>query len=386
VSENRNIPPTLADVRDRPLLRGLVVACQAAGILLTWQLWQVRSGESSPPNLPIFNLAVLDWLQVPFGEVLLLTLMVALIWPRIGAMAHGAILAVAICLDQLRIQPEFVSLAILLAGTLPRRGLLLLARCHLISLWFWAGLHKLLSPEYLQTTGPDLVLGLLPSATDRQAIILGAGTAVVELSLGLAAAYPATRRGVPLVAALLHGVVFLTLVARGWNSAVWPWNLALAVAGYGFFHGWDEPLWAWNSATAPLIESSIASRRSISSSSPVRQRIWQSVAIALMIYPVLFYLNLCDGYLAWCVYSSNVPEAVIYDSQSPEGERLFDRAYTPLNVPFSPAVRLCEQYFHRVGQIDDRLEIDDPRPFSRWRGCDKRMLVFTEEGPVEVHQ
>lgn len=386
MSEYRTIPPTLADVRDRPLLRGLVAACQATSVLLTWRLWQVRVGDEAPPNLPIFDLALLDRLQVPFGEALLLTLVVAIIWPRIGAIAHGVVLAMAICLDQLRIQPEFISLAILLAGTLPRSGPLLLARCHLIALWFWAGLHKLLSQEYLQTTGPDLVLGLLPGATARQAMMLGVGTAIVELSLGLAAVYPATRRGIPLVAALLHGIVLLTLVARGWNTAVWPWNLALAVAGYGFFPGWNEPLWAWNTAAGPPIESSIASRRSIPSPGPMQQRIWQSVAIALLIYPGLFYLNLCDGYLAWCVYSSNVPEAVIYDSRSPEGERLFDRAFAPLNVPFSPAVRLCEQYFHRVGQIDDRLEIDDPRPFSRWRGHEKRTLVFTAEGPVDVHQ
>ena len=377
---------TLADMRDRPLLRLLIAACQATGLLLTWPLWQVRSGATTPPNLPLFDAALLDRLQVPFGESLLLTLVVALIWPRIGSVAHVALLAAAIGFDQLRIQPEFVSLAILLLGTLPRRGPLLLARCHLTALWFWAGLHKLLCPEYLQSTGPDLVQGLLSGATDRQAMILGIGTAMVELSLGLAAIFPVTRRGVPLVAAILHGIVLLTLVARGWNTAVWPWNLALAVAGYGFFHGWTGSLWSWESASTPPIESASARSAAITSSSPLCRWLWQSVAVIALSYPALFYLNLCDGYLAWCVYSSNVPEAVIYDSDSPEGERLFDRAYEPLNVPFSPATRLFKQYFRRVGQFDDRLEIDDPRPLSRWRRTGKRWLVFTDEGPVEIHR
>jgi hypothetical protein len=384
VNSDPTKPLTLADVRDRPLVRLLVTACQATGLLLTWPLWQVRSGATTPPNLPLFDAALLDRLQVPFGESLLLTLVVALIWPRIGSVAHVALLVAALGFDQLRIQPEFVSLAILLLGTLPRRGPLLLARGHLIALWFWAGLHKLLSPEYLQTTGPDLVHGLLSGATDRQAMILGIGTALVELSLGLAAVFPATRRGVPLLAAHLHGIVLLTLVARGWNTAVWPWNLALVVAGYGFFHGWTGPLWTWESAAGPPIESASARSAAIPSSSPIFRWLWQSAAVAVVAYPALFYLNLCDGYLAWCVYSSNVPDAVIYDSDSPEGERLFDRAYEPLNVPFSPATRLFEQYLRRVGRMGDRLEIDDPRPLSRWGGFGQRRLRFTSDGPVQV--
>ena len=374
MNRDRSKPLTQADVRDRPLLRLLIAACQGAGILLTWPLWQVRTGATAPPNLPLFDSALLDQLQVPCGEALLLTLVVAMIWPRIGAVAHGALLAAAIGIDQLRIQPEFISLAILLVGTLPRRGPLLLARCHLVALWFWAGLHKLLSPEYWQSTGPDLMLWLLPAATDRQAMILGIGTAVFELSLGLAAMFPATRRAVPLVAAHLHGFVLLALVARGWNSAVWPWNLALAVAGFGYFQGWTEPLWRWDSAAEPPIEAGAAQRAAITATSPLDRWLWQSAAVAVLAYPALFYLNLCDGYLAWCVYSGNVPEAVIYDSDAPDGERLFDRAYEPLNVPFSPATRLFEQYFRRVGRSDDLLEIDDPRPLSRWRNQGRRWL------------
>src|SRR4029453_2749549 len=151
----------------------------------------------------------------------------AVLWPRVGLYCHAALLGAAILFDQLRIQPEFISLAILLAGTVARRVPLLLVRAHLISLWFWAGLHKLLSPEYLQATGPDLVQGLLPATNTQLAVLLGVGAALAEISLGLAAIFPATRRAVPSAAAVLHAVVLLTLIARGWNTAVWPWNLAL---------------------------------------------------------------------------------------------------------------------------------------------------------------
>lgn len=378
-------PATDGDVRDRTLVRWLVAGCQFASLLLTWPLWQVRHAASLPPNLPIFDLELLDRLQVPFGQGLLLTLVMALLWPRVGSYCHAAVLLAAILFDQMRIQPEFISLAILLAGTVARRGPLLIARAHLISLWFWAGFHKLLSPEYLQTTGPDLVQGLLPDASTRVAALMGIGAALAEMALGLAAVFPRTRRGVPLAAAALHGLVLVTLVARGWNSAVWPWNLALAAAGYGFFAGWDEPLWPASAADEQHLQSASNGQSSIPFNRPVRLWLCRVLLVAWMFYPALFYLNLCDGYLAWCVYASNVPEAMIYDADAPEGDRLFDRAYESLNVPFSPAVRLYRQHFCRRGAVDDRLEITDPRPLSRWRGRGERAWIYASEGPAEVH-
>src|SRR5688572_17005835 len=102
-------------------MRWLIVACQAASVLLTWPLWQVRRNDALPPNLPALDLALLDSLQMPCGELLLATLVIALIWPRMGAYCHAAVLAASILLDQMRIQPEFISLAILLLGTLASR-------------------------------------------------------------------------------------------------------------------------------------------------------------------------------------------------------------------------------------------------------------------------
>lgn len=368
------------DVRHRTFMRWLVVGCQAASILLTWSLWQVRTTGEAPPNLPAFDLALLDRLQVPCGELLLLTLAATLVWPRVGAIAHAAVLAASIVLDQMRIQPEFISLAILLLGTLASPGLLLAARGHLVSLWFWAGLHKLASPEYIHVTGPDLVLGLFPAASPRTAMLLGITVAVAELALGLAAMFPVARRGVAEAAAALHGMVLLLLVARGWNTAVWPWNLALAAAGFGFFAGWQGSLWPTCCTNAP------ASPPPDAAIQPSRTWLARVLLTAWMLYPALFYLNACDGYLAWCVYASNVPDAVVYDADAPDGERLFDRAYESLNVPFSPAVRIYEQHFRCRGQIDDRMEIDDPRPLSRWRGRGKRVWILTGDGPAEIHR
>ena len=346
-------------------MRALVAACQAASIVLTWPLWQSRRASSGLPNLPIFDAAIFEHLAIPMGELLLASLAAAMIWPRIGAAAHVALLLAAIALDQQRIQPEFISLAILLAGTMPQKGPQLVARCHLISLWLFAGIHKLLSSAYLLETGPDLAHGLLANINDRQAFMVGLAMAVAELTLGIISIHPLSRRWTPLMAAGLHGGILLALVLRGWNTAVWPWNLALAIAGYVWFSDWPDPLW---------LPSRTAGQ------SPARG--WQVAAGLVLCYPVLFYANLCDGYLAWCVYSANVPEAVVFDAQSPEGERLFYRAYRPLNVPFSPAVRLYESHFQRTAQPGDVLEIDDPRPISRWRGRQRLRFVMPRTAPI----
>lgn len=342
-------PPTaFHDVDDddpRRILRWFLVLCQATSILLTWPLWQARSGVASPPNLPVAEL--LNFVQFNLGELLLVSLAVVLLWPRVGVIVHASFLTVAILLDQLRIQPEFVSLAILIAGTAGRRGPLLLARSHLISLWLFAGLHKLLSSGYLWETGPGLARGMFANLNDQQAFLLSIAMALAEVTLGVVAIFPLSRRSVPLMAAIVHGGILLSLVLQRWNTAVWPWNLALAASGLGFFAGWEGHLW-------PRAKSPDASALG-----------WKIASAALLAYPLLFYVNLCDGYLAWCVYSANVPDAVIYDEATPDGERLFDRAYEPLNVPFTPSVRLFEQYFRRTAKPGNRLEIDDPRPLSK---------------------
>jgi hypothetical protein len=213
---------------------------------------------------------------------------------------------------------------------------------------------------------------------------LGVAAAAAELALALAALAPKTRRGVPFAAAALHGLVLVMLVSRSWNSAVWPWNLALDAAGYGFFAGWHDPLWP----PLPTPDTDAGGPAGNGNSRSHALRVWlcRAALAAWLLYPGLYYFNACDGYLAWCVYAGNVPDAVIYDAQTPEGESLFDRYYAALNVPFAPATRLFEQYFRRRGRLDDRLEISDPRPLSQWRGRGQRVWIFTEAGPTEIHR
>ena len=83
------IPPRAAALRDAgnvALLRGVVIACQALTIGITWPLWQARS---EPPTLPLIPWAA-AW-RIDFGAALLASLALALwSWTALVAVPMAA--------------------------------------------------------------------------------------------------------------------------------------------------------------------------------------------------------------------------------------------------------------------------------------------------------
>ena len=363
---------------------------QALAIGLTWHLWQVRTAAGDAPNLPLLNSAWVDRLQFSFGWPLLLSLVAAVACPSVGVALHCGLLLLAIVMDQMRIQPEFVSVAILLVGTLPGSGRKLLARWHLIALWFWAGLHKLLSTGYLFDSGPRMWMDTLGDMPSKLAIGLAIAAAVYELILGILAVLPSARRYVPWLAAVLHLGILISLLVQRWNPAVWPWNLAVIAAAVSLF----------GKETGDKKQETVAS--------PMwKEWSWRAAAAIMLHYPGLYYLGLADAYLSWCVYSSNLPQANLHAAladyrvddaihagrplnpaklsevlETTVGEELAFKHYAAINVPFSPAPRLYAQYFRRVGQPGEMLVIDDPRPIATWRGRGRTVLIMTYDGKV----
>jgi hypothetical protein len=134
--------------------RWLLVGCQAATIVITWPLWRVHETSPMLPALPLPAL--------PLGPALLVSLALVLVRATGGTVLHSALLVYAMLIDQTRIQPEIVSLAVLLWGTFPSPDAKLVGRTHLIALWSRAGLSKLLSPEFLVTAGYGPLAVLVP--------------------------------------------------------------------------------------------------------------------------------------------------------------------------------------------------------------------------------
>ena len=333
--------------------RVVVVAAQAATLWITWPLWTVHA---SPPMLPALPLPALD-----LGWLLLVCLGLVLATPRFGLGLYTAVLAYAVLIDQTRLQPEVVSLTFLMWGTLSSHTAKTLARAHLVALWVFSGLNKLFSPDFMDGMSQWLLSGLMPSPPSWLNERAGYVIAVPELSVGLLALYPRTRRFAAVAACALHIGIFLDLspVGHDWNAAVWPWNLALAVAGFALIAPWvGSPLSALGRCP-PLVRPLVA---------------------LLVVSPLGFYVGVTDAYVAHNLYSANTARATVrcVGECRPEQQPTF--TWEAFDVPLPPEHRLFEQHFERTCEPGDRLTIRDSRWWYRVRDLDHRTLTCPASG------
>lgn len=316
----------------------------AASYLLTWDLWQPRVG---PPNLP----AVGALQSIGFGVPLLLAALSAPLFPRLAATLHAGLLILAILGDQVRIQPEFASLAILLfAAAWPSTGLRV-ARWHLTTLWAWAGMHKLLSGGW-PSGGASFIATSLGAPGLRP--LIAVAVPLLELGLAFLALTPKTWKALRWTAPVFHFGVLLPLALTGWNTAVWPWNLCLAASA---------PLLFSDAFKHPAGDRRRVSQRAL----PV------AVAAFLALYPVGFYFGTMDAYLAHNLYSSNTAEAAICSSTPRNGpcRTTSFSTWENLNVPLPPENRLFTEWFERICQPDEVLRID-----GRWTRLSERSVTL----------
>jgi uncharacterized membrane protein YphA (DoxX/SURF4 family) len=336
--------------------RCILVAAQAATILLTWKVWQVRE---VPPLLPLVAMPRID-----MGLVLLASLSVVLLRPRIGVPIHTGLLVAAIITDQCRLQPHVISLCWLMWGTTGWPGGLLVARSSLVATWLWAGIHKLTSPAYYTFSGAIILRGLWPDAPASLAVPLAAAIALTEIGLGIGTLLPSCRRFVAVAAVVFH-VLVIGVLAFGfhWDCYVWPWNMALACSG---------PLivatWRGHALGDVWLRASRLSR---------------GIAITLLVMPVGYWFGVVDAYLAHCIYADNTPRAFI-SSPFAKRQSLFERCLKQ-GVVVPPAHRLFEPCFRVMGQPGEWLEIEDPRWIARLRGSSfgKVRHADLEDGGVE---
>lgn len=330
------------------LFRWFVVICQAVTIIVTFPLWQTRE---TPPLLPVFSFLP----NFNLGVLLLASLVVVLVFPRTGLIIHTVLICYALLLDQTRLQPEIVSLLFLMWGALPHENAQTLARTHLIALWFWAGLNKLISPVFIDYTGAGLMRPLFGDILPPEIIALGGYIiALSELGVGVLAIIPRTRKLAALAAFGLHVVMFGTLspIGMNWNSAVWAWDIALAFAGFALIWGWKTPL------ITTLKQSQ------------------KTVAIAMLVIllsPIGFYFGVMDAYLAHNLYSSNVANADATGLSPNVTIQL-------LNVPMPPEHRLYEQFFTLTCTHGDILRIQDSRWWFELHGLDNREISCPSVG------
>jgi methylamine utilization protein MauE len=305
------------------VLRWILVFSQAVTIAFTWSLWHVRE---RPPILPISAIP-----QISVGIFLLGTLALTLRSPRAGVAAHCAVLLYAFVADQTRIQPEIVSLALLLIGTMPSPLARTVGRGHLISLWIWSGLNKALSLDFMKQSALWIFNGLPIHPTILRPafgwIILSS-----EILIGICLLVRRLRRVGIVLAFLVHGTILLVLLRRWFNPSVWPWNAALPVAAAALF--WQD-------------EEDEARRL------PARSR--AAVLTVLLLMPVGFYGGYVDAYLAHNLYSDNTASAVVCAENGGCSTAVFREVYSDLRAPLPPETRVFTRYFEEVCRPGERL-------------------------------
>jgi len=259
------------------------------------------------------------------------------------------LLFIAIVADQHRLQPQVISLAVLMIGCL-HTSAAQLARWYLIAMWLWAGLHKFLSPEwygiqscwFLEACGFD---------GDRWHLPFAIVVATLETALGVLAIVKPKWAAWPAVAFHLGLLILLSPLGRNFNISVWPWNAATAAAAYWLLM-YDKP--------AEQSETTM---------------VWfqRGVIATLLIGPALYYVDLVNPHLAFVLYSGNLPRAIHVRANS--HSRL--DGWTGLTVPFPDSQWLFQKQFKQTAQPGERLHIADPRP-----GFADRYFVMQESGQV----
>jgi hypothetical protein len=272
--------------------------------------------------------------------------------PRFGAVAHAALLVPAMLADQTRLQPEFISLTIvLIAAPWPRNGFHIV-RWHLITLWFWAGFNKVLSSGWPQGPAPFLARAMgLGGFVTMVAVLIP----LTEMGLGLAALRPKAWPVLRWAALIFHLGTVVVLARAGYNTSVWPWNLSLALVA----------LLAFSRPESNRLGGLPYGRRGA---------ILAASAAFLVLYPVGFYFGVVDAYPAHNLYTSNTTLAF---ACSRGGERRPCRSLVlagsdELNVLLPPESRLFDALFDRTCRPGDILVTHGKR------------LRFTEPAPPTV--
>ncbi|KLU05440.1 putative transmembrane protein [Rhodopirellula islandica] len=279
-----------------------------------------------PPHLPTFELPSLS-----FGWLLIASLAWTVIRPRSGLAVHWGMLIVAAVFDQFRLQPQFFSIALLMAACVLDAGHRI-ARWSLVSTWVWAGLHKLLSPDWFGYASHWLVARSGLDADSTYLWFAGA-VAAVELAVGVLAIFR-PRWAAPACLAMHLGIALtISPLIVNWNESVLPWNLSVAVIG------------SWVMLTTKSWRPAAA---------------WEKAVCAVsLLGPIGFYGGYVDHGFSGVLYSGSIPQGLI---TSRTGTHPIE-GWGDLHVPFPKERRTIRIYFEQVAMPGDKLHLADPRPW-----------------------
>ena len=324
------------------------ILAQLITVWMTWPVWQVRE-TGMFPNLPLFDAPSID-----FGWAMFLSTILVLAFPKPAIWINLAILLVATSFDQMRAQPQYLANWLLMFAAITPTGPQII-RLFLATLWFWAGLHKFLSPDWHTYASWNLIsqCGFEPEPLQKLFVY---GVAISEMGLGVIAFFK--PRWTVVACPMLHVgiVIFLSPLLRNWNFSVIPWNLATAIVGSWIF---------WEVA------------KDASARTGAKVKTWEyGLLTVFLIVPAGFFVSWFDHGYAHVLYSAHIPRGIV---TTLDGEHYEINGWGELRVPFPNERRTLKQYFGAVAEFGEKLHIHDPREL-----LDDLYFVMSIDGPAEV--
>jgi hypothetical protein len=239
-----------------------------------------------------------------------------------------------------------VSFAILLWASTNRRGAMAIGMLHLCALWFWSGIGKLTNPHFLGAGGAWLLGAEEPGPAGT---LLAVALGLAEVVLAVSCFTVRWRPRAAVAAILLHAGIFGFLVfVRGANAAVWPWNVAIALAAPLLLRAAPTRPWSVPGTLVPRL-----------------------AALAFVVLPLGYHAGVVDAPFAMQVYTMNEPRAVRLHGDGRREPLLHLRE---LAVPLPPVPRIQRQWFHHEARAGERLALLERRPLARWLGSRDELL------------
>jgi hypothetical protein len=373
-------------------LRAVVAAGLMAGLLLSPKLWVSTRFYPLTPVAPF-----LKPLPYPFDYAVYILLLALLAVTAVAQrrrsprwwIAASVLLLAALCAqDQSRLQPWCYQYAfMLIALAVPQGGASLpeaegsLNACRLIvaAIYFWSGAQKL-NPYFAPGTFTWLAH---PLAAHFPALAIKAGYAAPFVEMACAIGLLTRRVRMPAIAALIamHACILLAIgpLGRGFNTVVWPWNIAMVVF------------------LLLLFRHSEASAREILRG---RARFHRLAFVLFGLAPALSFFSLWDSYLSAALYSGNKNQGAIYmseavadhlpdevdDDVSEEADGIDkllvnDWSFDELNAPAYPEIRIYKNVARKLCGFaakpsDVRLEVQGKAVLAN--GSGKRIFTCSD--------
>ena len=329
-------------------LRGSLLAACLLGLLASAPAWVNSHGFPLLPLARWFPIVPSPWDRCWFAAMLLALVLAAWFY-RVGVGCFLALTFLAFCEDQNRGQPWIYLYWMLLALTLfPAPTAFAACRLAMSVVYLWSGVQKCnarffeIEPAWF--TAPAAHWGL-PDVV-REALRWGVAAApFLEMGIGVAVWIAPLRRWAIGGVVLLHAFALLILGPLGYNYnwVVWPWNLAMPALVVVLFT--EEKFWR-KPTTAPAVTivpqtnataqkpsrrvkpADAKARANPAHPAPTGPRLPQAFAglrrskLALTLtglyalMPVLSYFGWWDSYFSFALYSENLANANIFVSQA----------------------------------------------------------------------